>query len=309
GAEAWAAAGRLATGASIGAPPDLFAPQGQVWGLPPPNPHRWRAEAYRSFSDLLAVNMRHAGALRIDHVLGLSRLFWVPEGAEGSEGAYVAYPRDDLLGVLALESRRAECLVIGEDLGTVPDGLRDALGAAGIYRYTVLPFEREGAAFRPPSQYPPRALACVSTHDIAPIAGWWEGRDIGERRALRLLDPGGAEAALSERAADKAALLSAMAEAGCALAWTPDSPFSADLAAAIYGFVAAGPSQIVMLQVEDLVGERVGVNLPGTDRERPNWRKRLGAALDGAPGVEPWRAIVAAVKQARPPAGSAASGQ
>ena len=299
GAEAWAAAGRLATGASIGAPPDIFARQGQVWGLPPPNPHRWRAEGYRSFSQLLQANMRHAGALRIDHILGLSRLFWAPEGADGVDGAYVAYPEADLLGVLALESRKAECLVIGEDLGTVPDGLRDALGAAGIYRYTVLPFERNGAAFQSPSLYPARALACVSTHDIAPIAGWWEARDIDERRQLKLLDPAQADEARRDRAVDKAALLEAMAEAQDPVAWTADSPYSAELAAAIYAFVASGPSRIFMLQMEDLTGERVGVNLPGTDRERPNWRTRLGVTLDDAPRSEFWRAILAAVKRAR----------
>lgn len=299
GAEAWAAAGRLAIGASIGAPPDQFAPQGQVWGLPPPNPHRWRAEAYRSFSELLRANMRHAGALRIDHILGLSRLFWVPEGADGSDGAYVAYPQADLLGVLALESQAAQCLVIGEDLGTVPDGLRDALGEAGVYRYTVLPFERDGAAFLAPSRYPARALACVSTHDIAPIAGWWEGADIDERRGLGLLDATQADDARQERAADKGALLDAMAQAGETASWTAESPFSAQLAAAIYAFVAAGPSRIVMLQMEDLVGERVGVNLPGTDRERPNWRTRLGATLEEAPRGALWQAIVEAVKRAR----------
>jgi glycogen operon protein len=299
GAEAWAAAGRLAMGASIGAPPDVFAPQGQVWGLPPPNPHRWRAEGYRSFGDLLAANMRHAGALRIDHILGLSRLFWVPDGAGGADGSYVGYPQADLLGVLALESRKSKCLVIGEDLGTVPDGLRDALGEAGIYRYTVLPFEREGAAFHSPSLYPPRALACVSTHDIAPLAGWWEGRDIDERRALGLLDGPVAEDAQRKRQEDKTALLTAMAAAGEAATWTADSPFDADLAATVYAFVAAGPSRIVMLQVEDLVGERVGVNLPGTDRERPNWRTRLATSLQDAPQGELWRAVVEAVKRAR----------
>jgi glycogen operon protein len=299
GAEAWAAAGRLALGASIGAPPDQFAPQGQVWGLPPPNPHRWRAEAYRSFSELLRANMRHAGALRIDHILGLSRLFWVPEGADGSDGAYVAYPQADLLGVLALESQAAQCLVIGEDLGTVPDGLRDALGEAGIYRYTVLPFERDGAAFLPPGRYPPRGLACVSTHDIAPIAGWWEAADIDERRDLGLLDPAQAEDARRDRQADKGALLDAMARAGEPVIWTAQSAFGPELAAAIYAFVAAGPSRIVMLQMEDLTGERVGVNLPGTDRERPNWRTRLGSTLEEAPQGALWRAIVEAVTRAR----------
>lgn len=300
GAEAWAAAGRLAASVSIGAPPDAFAPQGQVWGLPPPNPHSWRAEGYRSFSALLGANMRHAGALRIDHVLGLTRLFWVPDGASGADGAYVAYPQADLLGVLALESQAARCLVVGEDLGTVPDGLREALGAAGVYRYTVLPFEREGAAFTSPKRYPARALACVSTHDIAPIAGWWAGTDLDERRALGLFDAAACAAAQAARAADKTALLTAMAEDGAAAAWTAESEFSPELAAAIYGFAASGPSRIFMLQLEDLAGERVGVNLPGTDRERPNWRSRLEAPLDAMPKGALWRAITAAVRAERP---------
>ena len=299
GAEAWASASRLAAGVSIGAPPDAFAPQGQVWGLPPPDPHRWRAEGYRSFSELLRANMRHAGALRIDHILGLNRLFWVPEGADGSQGAYVAYPQDELLGVLALESQAAECLVIGEDLGTVPDGLREALSQAGVYRYTVLPFERQGAAFASPTTYPARALACVSTHDIAPLAGWWDAVDLDERRTLDLFDDDALAAARQARAADKQALLEAMAADGFGGRWSADEPFGAELAAAIYAFAASGPSRIFMLQLEDLTGERVGVNLPGTDRERPNWRARLGATLEAAPRGALWRAITEAVRAGR----------
>ena len=300
GAETWASAGRLAAGVSIGAPPDAIAPQGQVWGLPPPDPHRWRAEGYRSFSDLLRANMRHAGALRIDHILGLNRLFWVPEGADGADGAYVAYPQSELLGVLALESQAAQCLVIGEDLGTVPEGLRGALGDAGVYRYTVLPFEREGAAFASPKTYPVRALACVSTHDIAPLAGWWDGADLEERRALELVDDDGLAAARRARTADKQALLEAMTADGFGGAWSAEGPFGAELGAAIYAFAASGSSRIFMLQLEDLTGERVGVNLPGTDRERPNWRARLSATLDAAPRRPLWRAISAAVRAERP---------
>jgi len=295
GAEAWSSAGRLASGASIGAPPDAFAPQGQVWGLPPPNPHRWRAEGYASFSELLRANMRHAGALRIDHILGLNRLFWVPEGAEGANGAYVANPQAELLGVLALESQAAECLVIGEDLGTVPDGLREALGEAGIYRYSVLPFERQGRGFVPPPRWPAPALACVSTHDLPPLAGWWESRDLEERRALGLLDDAQLEAAKAERQADKAALLEAMAADGL----TPDTAFGPELAAAVHGFVAGGASRILALQLEDLCGERQGVNLPGTDQERPNWRRRLRLDLAALPQSPIWQAVLEAVRPGR----------
>jgi len=195
GAEAWAQAHLLAEGASIGAPPDPLGPLGQVWGLPPFCPHRARADGYRAAAELYAANMRHAGALRIDHVMGLARQFWVPDGADGADGAYVDFPLDDLLGQLALESARARCLVIGEDLGTVPHGLRETMAAQGLLSYRVLPFERDGAAFRPPDVYPRLAWACVATHDLPPLAGWWDGVDIDERLNLDLMGAAEAEAA------------------------------------------------------------------------------------------------------------------
>jgi len=299
GAEAWSSQALLAEGAAIGAPPDAFAPQGQVWGLPPPDPHRWRAEGYRSFQALLAANMRHAGALRIDHVLGLARLFWVPAGAEGSQGAYVDYPLKDLLGVLALESRRARCLVIGEDLGTVPEGLREALGQAGVYRYSVLPFERDGEQLRKPASYPVRALACASTHDLPPLAGWWAGTDVEERAALGLVTGEAAEAARAARSAEKRTLLAALDAEGLGADWTEASAFDDALAAAIHAYVARSESRIVLVQIEDLAGETVGVNLPGTDRERPNWRRRIRPTLDNLPQDTRYAAIVNAVRRER----------
>ena len=300
GAEAWAGAGRLAMAASVGAPPDAFAPQGQVWALPPPIPHRWSAEGYDSFAALAAANMRHAGALRIDHVLGLSRLFWVPAGAQGEDGAYVAYPMQDLLGVLALESVRARCLIVGEDLGTAPEGLREALQARRIYRYSVLPFERDGAAYRPPDAYPAEALACVATHDLPPLAGWWEGVDLEERAALGLLADATVAAARAERRTEKAALLAALAAAGLAGAWTPEATFTPELAAAIHAYVARSPSRLLAVQVEDLAAERVAVNLPGTDRERPNWRRRIGPPVERLTEGAFARAILVAVAAERP---------
>jgi glycogen operon protein len=159
GAESWAGADAVARGVSVGAPPDLFSPGGQVWNLPPPIPHAQVAAGASAFRDLVAANTRHAGALRVDHVMGLERLFWVPDGAPASEGAYVRYPLELLLGVLALESQRARCLVIGEDLGTVPDGLRERLAATDVLSYRVLWFEREGADFIAPScGQPPHAF-------------------------------------------------------------------------------------------------------------------------------------------------------
>jgi len=298
GAEAWAAGDRLAA-ASIGAPPDAFAPQGQVWGLPPPIPRRATQEGYASFAALLRANMRHAGALRIDHVLGLARLFWVPQGAEGREGAYVSYPMSDLLGVLALESVRARCLAVGEDLGTVADGLREGLRETGVYSYRVLPFERDGSVLRPPSAYPAKALACVSTHDLPPLAGWWEGIDLDERAALNLIPPADLPAAKAARQAEKATLLDAVAAAGLGQGWTAPSPFHADLAAAIHALVASSASRLMLAQVEDLAGERVGVNLPGTDRERPNWRRKIDPPVETVLTSALAQTIIERIVQAR----------
>ncbi len=186
GAEAWSTQAALGRGVSIGAPPDPLGPEGQVWNLPPPLPDALDAGGYEGFRALVAANARHAGALRIDHVMGLARLFWVPDGATATEGAYVRYPFDDLLGALALESARARCLIVGEDLGTVEEGLRERLSAADVLSYRVLWFERDGPHFRAPQRYPVKAAACISTHDLPTIRGWRHGADIEERRALGL---------------------------------------------------------------------------------------------------------------------------
>jgi len=287
--------------ASIGAPPDPLGPLGQVWGLPPFCPHRARADGYRAAAELYAANMRHAGALRIDHVMGLARQFWVPDGADGADGAYVDFPLDDLLGQLALESARARCLVIGEDLGTVPHGLRETMAAQGLLSYRVLPFERDGAAFRPPDVYPRLAWACVATHDLPPLAGWWDGVDIDERLNLDLMGAAEAEAARAERAAARTELMAALADAGLVEAPADAEPgaLTADLAAAIHAYVALTPSLLALAQAEDLAGEREAVNLPGTDTERPNWRRRVGRAVEGLFETAAAKAILAAMRAVR----------
>jgi glycogen operon protein len=239
--------------------------------------------------------MRHAGALRIDHAMGLSRLFWIPDGGRGADGAYVAYPFADLLGQLALESARARCIVVGEDLGTVADGFRAVMTATDILSYRVLLLEREGLAFKPAASYPARAVACVSTHDLPPLAGWWEGADLQERAALGLIpDLPRAEA---ERTEERAALVDALVEEGCLAGSELEAPQAAEVMEGAHAFIATTDSDLVLIQAEDLAGLRVGVNLPGTDRERPNWRLRLPLPVDtllsGAAGqalLEPMRA-------------------
>jgi glycogen operon protein len=300
GAEAWSGQDGLCWGASVGAPPDPLGPDGQVWSLPPPDPHRWRAEGYSTFAGLVRASMRHAGALRIDHVMGLARLFCVPEGARGDEGAYVAYPLHDLLGELALESTRAGCLIVGEDLGTVPHGLREALAENHILSYRVLAFERQGNAFAPPAHYPRAAVACAASHDLPTLAGWWEGADIDERLHLGLFDEAAAAQARLDREADKAALLDAIVAAG-GLDSAEFRSLDDGLAAAIHAYVAATPSMLALVQADDLGAETVGVNLPGTDRERPNWRRRIALPVPELMSTPRAEVILGAVRHLRAP--------
>jgi 4-alpha-glucanotransferase len=239
--------------------------------------------------------------LRIDHAMGLARLFVIPEGAKPSQGAYVAYPVDELIGQIALESQRHRCMVVGEDLGTVPDGFRDKLTKADISGMRVVYFERKGAGFLDPRDYPVHSVACVSTHDLPTLAGWWQAADIAERLSLGQLGPDQASRALAERLAEKQALVEALIGAG-ALDHPPalDAPMDDALAAAVHAFLARAGSALASLQFDDLAGETVATNLPGTDRERPNWRHRAkddAAKLFDAPRA---RAILAAVSAARP---------
>ncbi|MDP3414821.1 glycogen debranching protein GlgX [Falsiroseomonas sp.] len=298
GAEIWSGDSRFLPGFSVGAPPDPFARDGQVWGLPPPDPRHGAALGHAPFARLIRANMRHAAALRVDHVLGLKRLFLVPEGARGSEGTYLAQPFEDLLGQLALESLDAKCLVVGEDLGTVPAGIGQALQSADVLSYRVLWFERHGARFTAPDHWPARAAACVSTHDLATLEGFWTGADIAERATLGLLPD--VAAAQAERAADRAALIEALAQHGLLPPGTlADGPMTDTLAAAIHGFVAATPSALLLAQAEDLAGEAQAVNLPGTDRERPNWRLRLPVPVSTLAALPRAQAILATLRQAR----------
>jgi glycogen operon protein len=264
-------------GVSVGAPPDPFAEGGQVWNLPPPNPLALARTGYDAFSGLLRANMRHAGALRIDHVMALERLFVVPDGAPALEGAYLSYPLDDLLGELALESLRAGCLVIGEDLGTVPNGFREKMAAGNMLSYRVLFFERHGDDFAPPSAYPRKALACASTHDLPTLTGWRLGADIEEKAALGLISSEATNAERLRRRDDEARLLKALAAEGL----KPDDSDPA-LIAAIHAYIAKTAAALVLFQIDDLLGETTGVNLPGTDRERPNWRRKLSREGAGA---------------------------
>ena len=280
----------FASGVSIGAPPDPFSRAGQVWNLPPFSPLVLADLAYKPMRAILAANMRHAAALRIDHILGFARQFWVPRGAEGGFGAYVNFPVDALIALTAIESQRQRCMIVGEDLGTIPDGLRETLAAANILSYRVLWFEREGLSFKPSAQYPKLALACLASHDLPTFKGWRAGRDIAIEQELGRVTGKEAEARASTRSEEVTRLDQAMGLKNA-------SGYEAAIAA--HGFAAAAPSQVMLIQADDLAGETEPLNVPGTDNERPNWRRRLAvsvAALTTAPLA---KAIIARVKAER----------
>lgn len=272
GAETWTAPGLYVHGASVGAPPDPLALQGQDWGIPPLDPDVLRERGYAPFIRLLRANMGRDGALRIDHVMMLMRLWWVPRGAPSSAGGYVHYRLDELMGIVALESQRRRCLVIGEDLGTVPPEVRAAMDAHGLYSYRVLLFEREAdGSFRPPEHYPRAALVTPSTHDLPTLASFWAGTDIDLRERLGLYPS--AQLAGQQRAArreTRAALLAALRDAGLAAAEDGGAPLHA-----IQRFLARTPCAVLMLQPEDWLGMETPVNVPGTHREYPNWARKL----------------------------------
>jgi 4-alpha-glucanotransferase len=280
GADAWAWQDSLATGASVGAPPDRFVTRGQDWGLPPFVPHRLRALGYGPFIETIRASLRRGGGLRIDHVMGLFRLFWIPHGLPPSEGAYVRYPADELLAVVAVESHRAGATVVGEDLGTVEEGVRERLAAQGILSYRVAWFEE-----RPPAQYPELAMAAVTTHDLPTISGLWTGADVAEQRRLGLVD-------------NDAALDSTRARLS-QLAGVPDGAPVDDVIAAAHGRLAEAPSLLVTATLEDALAVSERPNVPGTSFERPNWSIALPVTLEALETTPLPRRIAAALTNGR----------
>ena len=307
GADAWALGPLLARGASVGAPPDALNLRGQDWAFAPFIPAALRAAAFAPFSAMLRHNMRDAGALRIDHAIGLQHVYWVPHGMPADRGGYVRQPLDELLAVIALESVRNKCLVIGEDLGTLPEGLRERLGAAGVLSYRVLPFEREdNGSFRAPSDYPHLALVTPGTHDMPSFPAFWRGDDLKLRQRLDLFPTEKARSeAVAERGTDRRRLLQALSEAGIGLP-APLDPDADDrdppdaLVAAIHRFLAITPAALLLAQLEDLIGETEPVNVPGTADEYPNWRRKLSLPLEALTDDPRVRGVLALLAAERP---------
>jgi len=282
GSDPWAFPGLFAAGASVGAPPDDYSASGQDWGFPPVDPRALARGAYAYWIQLLRAAFAHSGALRIDHAMGLSRLFWVPRGRPASDGCYVRYPARDLLGILALESRRHRAFVIGEDLGTVPRGFASVLARWGILSSRVLYFERDpNGAFRPPSRYSSRAIVTATTHDHPPLVGYRRSRDLELRRAAgQIASDANLETARKERDSALTALCERLAAEGL---WPADGAARNDVefVAAVHSLLARTPAPLIGVYLDDLAQEVDSVNLPGVGPDRySSWTRRQRLALE-----------------------------
>ncbi|HYZ34253.1 MAG TPA: 4-alpha-glucanotransferase, partial [Crenalkalicoccus sp.] len=290
GSHAWSRQREILRGLSVGAPPDIFSPLGQDWGLTAFSPLEMREGGFSAFLELLRAAFRHSGGVRVDHAMGLERLWVVPHGAGPAEGAYLYYPVDDLIRLLALESYRHRAIVIGEDLGTLPHGFHGRMESAGILGMRVLWFEQEqDGSFRPPARWSREAVALTTTHDLPTVAGWWRGRDVDWRERLSLFPS--SEVARQERerrAADRAALWTAMLESGAATGDQPPPEDPAPVVDAAPAHLGGAACALAILPVEDALGLSEQPNLPGTTEGHPNWSQRLpglAAHLLDAPAV------------------------
>jgi glycogen debranching enzyme GlgX/4-alpha-glucanotransferase len=278
GAEYWGNIAQICRNISIGAPPDPLGPQGQVWGLPPYNPLKIIENKLQIYVDLFNANMKYVDALRIDHAMGLMRQFWVPKGNDGAMGAYVAFPFAHILRLLKLLSHENKCLIIGEDLGTVPHGFSENMQSQNVFSYKLLPFEINQNGFKLPNEYPQNSFTCASTHDLPPIRGWLENIDIITRKSIGIFNQSEFETATHEREQQKQMLIAALIKIGL----INDREFLSDdqLIVAIHDFLAKTNAKIAIAQIEDLAGEANMVNLPGTSFEYANWQRKIKIPLE-----------------------------
>jgi len=286
GAETWCDRELYCLKASVGAPPDILGPLGQNWGLPPMDPHVMVARAYEPFIDLLRANMQNCGALRIDHVMSVLRLWWIPYGETADHGAYVQYPVDDLLSILALESKRHHCMVIGEDLGTVPVEIVSKLRDSGVYSYKVLYFESDHEkTFRSPQAYPEQSMAVATTHDLPTLRGYWESGDLTLGKTLGLYpDEVVLRGLYQDRELAKQGLLDALRKHGCLPKRAGHKAslmsMTSTLNRGMQRYIADSNSALLGLQPEDWLGMAEPVNIPGTSYQYKNWRRKLSTTLE-----------------------------
>ncbi|MDQ0736292.1 4-alpha-glucanotransferase [Arthrobacter agilis] len=282
GADAWALQDVLASGISVGAPPDMFNQHGQDWSQPPWHPDRLAASGYAAFRDMLRNILRHAGGIRVDHILGLFRLWWIPQGAAPGAGAYVYYDHRALIGILVLEAERAGAVVVGEDLGVFEPGVQEYLGERGVFGTSILWFEQDEDGPLPPEAYREGCLTTVTVHDLPPSAGYLAGEHVVLRERLGLLSRPVAEEQAEDRAVQEK-FLALLRQRGLLDAASPDVQQTVE---ALHAFIAQTPSVLLGVALADAVGERRTQNQPGTNDEYPNWRIPLADADGRAVLVE-----------------------
>ena len=282
GSHAWSRQRDILLGLTIGAPPDLLNPRGQDWGLTGFSPRSMEENGFAPFLATLRAAMRHAGGIRVDHAMGLARLWLIPEGASPADGAYLNYPVGDLLRLLALESVRHNVVVIGEDLGTVPEGFHDMLEQSGIHGMRVLWFERDAqTGFVPPRGWGSTDVAMTSTHDLPTVAGWWKGSDIDVRHQHGRLGEGvDPDTVRKEREEDRPRLWSAFVQEHVGEGSVPGLEDTDRVVDAAVRFIAKTEVPLSLIPLEDLLGQIEQPNLPGTISEHPNWRRRLPLPAD-----------------------------
>ena len=306
GFDVWSDQQTYVAGASIGAPPDDMNALGQNWGLTPINPVALKQQGYQPLIKALRSNMQYAGALRIDHILGLMRQYWVAPGMDATEGVYISFPWHDILRIIALESRLNQCIVIGEDLGNVPEGFSETIQNAGLLSFKVLFFERwQSGLFKRPEIFPSQSIVTVATHDTATLSGWWQGRDLEWRQQLNLYPND--EAGIAERNSrdqERQNLLAAFVDLGVIdLSKVPSSApaiMNNELSVAAQKYLAASPSHLQLIPIEDALELTEQVNIPGTIDQHPNWLQKLPVSLEEFDQVESVKNITAAMNIARP---------
>lgn len=282
--DVWCNRSLYALNIDVGAPPDDFSPDGQNWGFPPLIPERLRKSGYDIFIKTIRKNMQHAGALRIDHALGIFRVFWIPKGMSPKDGVYVRYPNEDLLRIIALESVRNKTIIVAEDLGTIGENVRENLKRFGLLSYRLFYFERNYPAsdFLPPSQYPELSLSAVTTHDLPTLYGYWVGRDIEERKRLgKYPDDETYQREFHERIRDRSLIIDALKKQGL-LSHDFEVPeqMTEELCIAIYRYLMKTPSRIVLISLDDMLGRYNQQNMPGIIDGYPNWRQKIEISLE-----------------------------
>lgn len=310
GSATWTDRDAYVVGQSIGAPPDYFSAYGQDWGLTPISPETLERTGCAAFAEPIVASMRFAGALRIDHVMALERLFFVPEGRLPADGRYVDYPTDALMDVLASLSEEHGALVIGEDLGVVPEGFRQRMGERRILSYRIVYFEKSGERFKRAEEYPELAIACLSTHDLAPLRAWWRGDDIRLRSGIGAIDAAMAVTQTQERAIERKSLVETLGQSGALApeeanryadaAAKPGEFPPVGFAAAMHRFIALTPSRLVAARLADLTGDDRPTNLPGTVDAYPNWRFKCPVSIEDLARDERFERITGMLAAIRP---------